>query len=282
MLTVLAMVAFAANSVLCRAALQDNAIDATSFTLLRLGSGALALALIATIRGARLRSQKPTPGAMFMLFAYALCFAFAYIELSTATGALILFGAVQLTMILIGLIQGNRPSKIAWAGSVLAVLGLIYLLLPGVDTPSLIGALLMAAAGIAWGFYSLYGKQAGDPVISTTWNFIGAFGLASAIYLISNALDVNLQLTSEGVILAILSGALASGVGYVIWYSALPQLSSITAASVQLSVPVIAAFGGTVFMSEAISARLVTASICVLGGIALVIVANTRSMVKES
>jgi drug/metabolite transporter (DMT)-like permease len=282
MLTVLAMVAFAANSVLCRAALQDNAIDATSFTLLRLGSGALALALIATIRGARLRSQKPVPGAMFMLFAYALCFAFAYIELSTATGALILFGAVQLTMILIGLIQGNRPSKIAWAGSVLAVLGLIYLLLPGVDTPSLIGALLMAAAGIAWGFYSLYGKQAGDPVISTTWNFIGAFGLASAIYLISNALDVNLQLTSEGVILAILSGALASGVGYVIWYSALPQLSSITAASVQLSVPVIAAFGGTVFMSEAISARLVTASICVLGGIALVIVANTRSMVKES
>jgi drug/metabolite transporter (DMT)-like permease len=282
MLTVLAMVAFAANSVLCRAALQDNAIDATSFTLLRLGSGALALALIATIRGARLRSQKPVPGAMFMLLAYALCFAFAYIELSTATGALILFGAVQLTMILIGLIQGNRPSKIAWAGSVLAVLGLIYLLLPGVDTPSLIGALLMAAAGIAWGFYSLYGKQAGDPVISTTWNFIGAFGLASAIYLISNALDVNLQLTSEGVILAILSGALASGVGYVIWYSALPQLSSITAASVQLSVPVIAAFGGTVFMSEAISARLVTASICVLGGIALVIVANTRSMVKES
>jgi drug/metabolite transporter (DMT)-like permease len=282
MLTVLAMVAFAANSVLCRAALQDNAIDATSFTLLRLGSGALALALIATIRGARLRSQKPVPGAMFMLFAYALCFAFAYIELSTATGALILFGAVQLTMILIGLIQGNRPSKIAWAGSVLAVLGLIYLLLPGVDTPSLIGALLMAAAGIAWGFYSLYGKQAGDPVISTTWNFIGAFGLASAIYLISNALDVNLQLTSEGVILALLSGALASGVGYVIWYSALPQLSSITAASVQLSVPVIAAFGGTVFMSEAISARLVTASICVLGGIALVIVANTRSMVKES
>jgi drug/metabolite transporter (DMT)-like permease len=282
MLTVLAMVAFAANSVLCRAALQDNAIDATSFTLLRLGSGALALALIATIRGARLRSQKPTPGAMFMLFAYALCFAFAYIELSTATGALILFGAVQLTMILIGLIQGNRPSKIAWAGSALAVMGLIYLLLPGVDTPSLIGALLMATAGIAWGFYSLYGKQAGDPVISTTWNFIGAFGLASAIYLISNALDVNLQLTSEGVILALLSGALASGVGYVIWYSALPQLSSITAASVQLSVPVIAAFGGTVFMSEAISARLVIASICVLGGIALVIVANTRSMVKGS
>jgi len=220
------------------------------------------------------------PGAIIMLFVYALCFAFAYIELSTATGALILFGSVQLTMILIGLIQGNRPSKAAWAGSALAVLGLIYLLLPGVETPSFGGALLMATAGIAWGLYSLYGKQAGDPVISTAWNFIGAFVLAASIFLISYALDVNTKLTSEGVILAIFSGALASGVGYVIWYAALPKLSSITAASVQLSVPVIAAFGGTVFMSEAISARLVIASICILGGIALVIAANTRSRVN--
>ena len=246
MLTALAMVAFAANSVLCRAALQDNAIDATSFTLLRLGSGALALALIASIKGAKLRSQKPDHGAIFMLFVYALCFAFAYIELSTATGALILFASVQLTMILFGLVQGNRPSKGAWAGSALAVMGLIYLLLPGVETPSLIGAFMMAIAGIAWGLYSLYGKQAGDPVISTTWNFIGAFVLAGLIYLVVSALDVNTHLTSEGVIPAILSGALASGVGYVIWYAALPHLSSITAASVQLSVPVIAAFGGTV------------------------------------
>ena len=282
MLTALAMVAFAANSVLCRAALQDNAIDATSFTLLRLGSGALALMLIASIKGAKLRSQKPAPGAIFMLFVYALCFAFAYIELSTATGALILFAAVQLTMILIGLIQGNRPSKGAWAGSTLAVMGLIYLLLPGVETPSLIGALLMAIAGIAWGIYSLYGKQAGDPVITTTWNFIGAFVLAGFIYLVFSALDVNTHLTSEGVIPAIVSGALASGVGYVIWYAALPHLSSITAASVQLSVPVIAAFGGTVFVSEAITARLVIASICILGGIALVIAANTRSRVNGS
>ncbi len=280
MLTALAMVAFAANSVLCRAALQENAIDATSFTLLRLGSGALALVLIATLKGVRLRSQKPAPGAIFMLFVYALCFAFAYIELSTATGALILFGAVQLTMVLIGLRQGNKPSKVAWAGSALAVMGLIYLLLPGVETPSLSGALLMATAGIAWGLYSLHGKRAADPVISTAWNFIGAFALAASLYLISHALDVNTQLTSEGVILAILSGALASGVGYVIWYAALPQLSSITAASVQLSVPVIAAFGGTVFMSETVSARLVIASICILGGIALVIVANTRSRVN--
>jgi len=282
MLTALAMVAFAANSVLCRAALQDNAIDATSFTLLRLGSGALALMLIASIKGAKLRSQKPAPGAIFMLFVYALCFAFAYIELSTATGALILFAAVQLTMILIGLVQGNRPSKAAWAGSALAVMGLIYLLLPGVETPSLIGAFMMAIAGTAWGVYSLYGKLAGDPVISTTWNFIGAFVLAGFIYLVFSALDVNTHLTSEGVIPAIFSGALASGVGYVIWYAALPHLSSITAASVQLSVPVIAAFGGTVFVSEAITARLVIASICILGGIALVIAANTRSRVNGS
>lgn len=282
MLTALAMVAFAANSVLCRAALQDNAIDATSFTLLRLGSGALALMLIASIKGAKLRSQKPAPGAIFMLFVYALCFAFAYIELSTATGALILFAAVQLTMILIGLVQGNRPSKAAWAGSALAVMGLIYLLLPGVETPSLIGAFMMAIAGTAWGVYSLYGKLAGDPVITTTWNFIGAFVLAGFIYLVFSALDVNTHLTSEGVIPAIVSGALASGVGYVIWYAALPHLSSITAASVQLSVPVIAAFGGTVFVSEAITARLVIASICILGGIALVIAANTRSRVNGS
>jgi drug/metabolite transporter (DMT)-like permease len=280
MLTALAMVAFAANSVLCRAALQEDAIDATSFTLIRLGSGAFALVLIALIKGARLRLQKPVPGAIFMLFVYALCFAFAYIELSTATGALILFGAVQLTMILIGLAQGNRPSKAAWAGSALAVLGLIYLLLPGVETPSLPGALLMAAAGTAWGLYSLYGKLAGDPVISTTWNFVGAFVLVGLVYLASDALGVNTRLTSEGVILAILSGVLASGVGYVIWYAALPHLSSITAASVQLSVPVIAAFGGTVFVSEAISARLVIASICILGGIALVIAANTRFRVN--
>ena len=282
MLTALAMVAFAANSVLCRVALQDNAIDATSFTLLRLGSGALVLMLIASIKGAKLRSQKPAPGAIFMLFVYALCFAFAYIELSTATGALILFAAVQLTMILIGLVQGNRPSKAAWAGSALAVMGLIYLLLPGVETPSLIGAFMMAIAGTAWGVYSLYGKLAGDPVITTTWNFIGAFVLAGFIYLVFSALDVNTHLTSEGVIPAIVSGALASGVGYVIWYAALPHLSSITAASVQLSVPVIAAFGGTVFVSEAITARLVIASICILGGIALVIAANTRSRVNGS
>jgi len=251
-LTVLAMTAFAGNSLLCRQALKRTPIDAASFTFIRILSGAVALWLVVVLRKGT-RPKAGTWASALALFAYAAAFSFAYISLSAGTGALLLFGAVQATMIIWGLSRGERLRTRQWLGLALAVGGLVALLFPGLSAPPINGALLMLCAGIAWGFYSLRGKGAGDPATTTAGNFLRAVVFASA-----------------------LSGAIASGVGYVIWYSALPGLKAASAATVQLSVPVLAAAGGILFLGESITLRFLLASIAVLGGIAIVVTENTQ------
>jgi drug/metabolite transporter (DMT)-like permease len=272
LLTVTAMLAFAANSLLCRLALQHASIDPASFSSIRLVCGAATLVAILRLR-APVSSKRPADWlAVVMLFAYAAFFSFAYVSLPAGTGALILFGAVQLTMFSAGWHSGERFTAVAWLGLVLAAAGLVYLVLPGVQAPPLHGAVLMAIAGIAWGVYSLRGRGATDPLAATASNFVRAAPFALALNLL---LAANAHANTAGVMLAIASGALTSGVGYVIWYAALRHLSAMRAATVQLSVPLIAAFGGVLLLSEAITPRLALACIAILGGIALVLVAKS-------
>ena len=266
-MTSLAMIAFAGNSLLCRQALKHTNIDAASFTCVRIISGALALWLIVRLRHGTNRTTGSWPSAL-ALFAYAAAFSYAYVSLPAATGALLLFGAVQTTMIGYGLWNGERPGLQQSTGLVCAFGGLAGLLLPGVSAPPLPGCLLMLAAGAAWGIYSLRGKGAGDPTQVTAGNFLLAAPMALALSVVSFPW---MSLDGSGVCYAIASGALASGVGYAIWYSALRGLTATSAASVQLSVPVIAAAGGIVFLGESITWRLLIASAAILGGIALVI-----------
>ncbi|HZT05172.1 MAG TPA: DMT family transporter [Steroidobacteraceae bacterium] len=265
--TVLALVAFAGNSLLCRAALAHTHIDAASFTTGRLLSGTVVLSCLVWLRrGARVgRGNWPSA---FALFAYAAGFSFSYLHLTAAAGALLLFGAVQTTMIGFGLWSGERLRLLQIAGLILACAGLIGLLLPGLSAPPLTGALLMLGAGIAWGVYSLRGKGAGDPLKVTAGNFTRALPMAVALSL---ALLPRTSLDPGGIGYAFLSGALASGVGYAIWYTALPSLTSTTAATVQLSVPILAAAGGVFFLGEAFTLRLLIASVAIIGGIALVV-----------
>ena len=269
--TSLAMLAFAGNSLLCRAALAQTSIDAASFTSLRLVSGAITLWLIVHFR----RGGSVKAGnwiSALALFAYAAGFSFAYISLSTATGALLLFGAVQITMIGYGLLKGERLSRLQSLGLLFACTGLLVLFLPGITSPPITGALIMLVAGIAWGIYSIRGKAPGDPISVTAGNFLRAVPMC---ILLSLLLLKNTPLDNSGVWLAILSGALASGIGYAIWYTALPLLDATVASIVQLSVPVIAAFAGVVFLYEPISMRLWVATILIIGGIALVIKMKT-------
>lgn len=273
-LTSLAMLAFAGNSLLARAALAETTIDAASFTAIRLVSGAVALSVILA-----LRSGLPTgrtagnwPSAI-ALFAYAACFSFAYVGLRTATGALLLFGAVQVTMIGWGLWAGERFSARQWLGLLLASAGLVGLLLPGLSAPPLPSACLMLAAGVAWGVYSVRGRGARDPLAVTAGNFLRASlpaALLSAMLLPSSSVD------TAGAAYAIASGALTSGFGYAIWYTALRGLTATVAATVQLSVPLIAAGLGALLLGEAITLRLTVASVVILGGIALVILRPDR------
>jgi len=270
LLTALAMLAFAGNSILCRLALKNTAIDPASFTSIRLLSGALVLGLLIIMRS----RNSPTPKlsgswlSAFALFIYAAAFSFAYVSLTAATGALILFGAVHITMIGYGLYKGERPGVLQVMGIVLAFGGLIALMLPGLSAPSLAGAALMGLAGIAWGVYSLRGRGAGDPAQITAGNFLRAvpFALLLSLVLFSKA-----KFDISGVLYAVASGALASGVGYALWYAVLPVLKNTVAASVQLSVPVIAAFGGVLLISEPLTLRLTLTSVAILGGIAMVI-----------
>jgi drug/metabolite transporter (DMT)-like permease len=267
-LTALAMIAFAGNSLLCRLALKHTGIDAASFTSIRIVSGALALWLIVLVRGGARGASGSWPSA-FALFAYAAGFSFAYVSLSAGAGALLLFGAVQATMISYGLWVGERLRWRQTAGLVFAFGGLVGLLLPGLSAPPLEGSLLMIAAGVAWGVYSLRGRGIGDPTRVTSGNFLRATSFTAVLSLAMlpwAAIDV------PGVWYAIASGALASGVGYAIWYTALRGLKATSAATVQLSVPVIAAVGGVIFLSEMVTLRLLIAAIAILGGITLVVV----------
>lgn len=267
LLTVLTMIAFAGNSLLCRVALKQTNIHAASFSAVRLISGAVVLWLVARLFRAS-RSGRGNWLSAVALFAYAACFSFAYTSVSAGTGALLLFGAVQATMIGYGLWKGQRLCALQLVGLALALGGLIGLLLPGLSAPPLMGSILMLAAGLAWGIYSLRAKGAGDPTRVTAGNFVLTVPLA--LVLVAFTGD-SVGLDGSGIGYAVASGALASGMGYAIWYSVLPSLQAASAATIQLSVPIIAAFGGVVFLGESLTPRLLFASIAILGGIALVI-----------
>jgi len=263
--TVAALVAFAANSLLCRAALGGHAADAASFTLVRLASGAAVLLLLCRGAGGARGGSWPSAAA---LFAYAAGFSFAYLSLSAGVGALLLFGAVQVTMIGWGIARGERPPPPVWAGLVLALGGLVYLSLRGARVPSPGGTALMLGAGAAWGIYSLRGRRSGPPLLATADNFRRAAPMAAALWVVL-VLAGRFHLSGVGTMLAVASGAITSGLGYVAWYAALPHLSAARAAVLQLSVPVIAAAGGVMLLGEVLTARLVIAGTAILAGIAL-------------
>lgn len=272
LLTALAMLAFAGNSLLCRAALRNSELDPSSFTAIRLISGALTLALLVV-----LRRQGPLRGdwlSALALFVYAAAFSFAYIELDAGSGALVLFGAVQASMIGYGWLRGERLSGLQWLGLGLAIGGLVYLLLPGASAPPLLSGGLMIIAGIAWAAYSLRGRGTQDPLAATAGNFLRSL---PALLPLAWLFHEQLSWDSRGALYAVASGALASGVGYAIWYAALPHLRALQAASVQLSVPVIAALMGAAVLGERIDPRLALASLAVLGGIALILLSRNRA-----
>ena len=265
------MVAFAANSLLCRAALRQTEIDAATFTLIRLVSGALTLCLL--VRGRRAIVNGNWLSAL-ALFVYAGAFSLAYLTLTAGTGALLLFGAVQATMIMAGLWAGERLRLWQGLGLALALGGLVILLLPGLAAPPLGGAMLMLSAGVAWGIYSLRGRGVKDPTGATAGNFLRAAPLGLLLYLLSQG---GLPYDA-GALYAVASGALASGLGYAVWYTALRDLSATRAATVQLSVPVIAGVGGIVLLGEPLTWRLLLASATILGGIALVVYGKQRAV----
>lgn len=270
--TAVAMAAFAGNSLLCRLALQQGTIDAASFTSVRLASGALFLAWLLHRRA---RPQRGNWLSALALWAYAAAFSFAYLGLSAATGALILFGCVQLTMTGTGLVRGERLHGTQWLGLVLAFAGIVYLLLPGVAAPQGHSAWLMAAAGVAWGVYSLRGRGSSDALADTAGNFVRSVLPALAVSALVLAWQP-IHAEPQGLLLALASGALTSGAGYAVWYSVLPRLAATQAATVQLCVPVLAAVGGVIFLGEALSLRLVVAAGVVLAGVGLVTLYRRR------
>ena len=272
LLTTFALIAFAANSVICRMALGEAAIDPASFSTIRLATGAVVLWLIVkTSPGVKADKHPGSWWSAAMLFLYAVAFSFAYVSLNAGMGALILFGTVQATMITAGLLKGERPHVLAWCGLLVALAGLVYLVLPGLEAPSFSGAALMTVAGFAWGVYSLRGLGITNPVAVTADNFIGSAPLAVVVSLI---LLPSLKLSSGGVLLAALSGGLTSGIGYVVWYAALRHLSATRAAMLQLLVPIIAAAGGVLLLSERVTLRLILAGILIIGGVGLTLKAK--------
>lgn len=269
------MLAFAGNSLLCRAALGPQLIDAASFTTLRLLSGAVVLLLLARVLPASRAAPSPRDWiAALVLFGYAIAFSFAYTLLTAGIGALILFGTVQATMFVAGLRAGERFGPVAWCGVAIAVAGVAWLVAPGVSAPDPLGALLMAAAGIGWGAYSLRGRRLGDPVRMNADSFLRSLPLAVA----ASVLLVGIRhVTPEGAALAVASGALTSGIGYILWYAALQGLTATRAAVIQLSVPAIAAVGGVAFLLEPVSWRLVLSSVAILGGIGMTLTRRARA-----
>jgi len=278
-LTALALIAFAANSVLCRLALDGGLMDAASFTEIRLLSGALMLGLIFTLQKNKMYKTQTLKAsgswlASLMLFIYAVTFSYAYIALDIATGALILFAAGQITLILAALFLGSRLSLLEWSGLLLAFIGFVYLMLPSATTPSWSGFVLMSISGVAWGFYTLMGKGSTHPLADTTSNFMRSIPMLGVLLLFSFEY---MQLGGLGLFYAVLSGAIASGLGYTIWYMALENLKMIHAAVVQLFVPVLAAVGGYMVMNEDITLRLFIASAIILSGILLVILQRNKA-----
>jgi drug/metabolite transporter (DMT)-like permease len=275
--TSFALVAFAFNSILCRLALRGEEADAAGFTLVRLVSGAVTLLVISYFFGwSRVGSPRGfvsniklgSWASAFFLFAYAICFSFAYLGLTAATGALVLFGSVQLTMVAVSIFRGERPRTLEWLGLAIAFGGLVYLVFPGLAAPPLQASLLMAAAGTAWGFYTLRGRGSGDPLADTTGNFVRSVPMIAiaAIPFLSQV-----HLSGRGMLLAVASGAVASGIGYTVWYAALKHHTATRAAVLQLAVPLIAAAGGILLLDESATLRIAVAAALILGGIALTI-----------
>ncbi|WP_394168579.1 DMT family transporter [Saccharospirillum alexandrii] len=276
-LTLLALLAFAANSVLCRLALGTLSIDAASFTAVRLVSGALTLVVILALRHRQERLSALVlagswRGAGF-LWLYAASFSFAYVQLDTATGALLLFGTVQLTMIITSLLRGERLTGLEWLGLWMAVGGFLYLIVPGLTAPTRLGFMLMVISGIAWGFYTLNGRGSSQPLADTAGNFVRAAPFALLLYL---PFTDSILISSHGFWLAVASGALASGIGYALWYSVLPALSGIQASVLQLSVPILAAVGGAVIVLEPLTTQLLIATGLLLGGIGVFLTGRAK------
>jgi drug/metabolite transporter (DMT)-like permease len=284
--TVVALCGFAANSLLCRKALGAGQIDAASFTALRLAAGAVALLALASATSAKAsKSAKSVRSAgsfvsALSLFLYAIAFSIAYLRIGAGVGALVLFGAVQTTMIGWGLLRGERPSKLEWIGVLVAIGGLAALTLRGAQAPDLEGVALMAAAGAAWGVYSLRGRRAGAPLLSTAGNFLLAapLGLGAVVAWLALA---SLHVSLAGAMLAVISGAVTSGLCYAVWYSVLPRLSATRAAIVQLSVPALTALGAVLFLNESVTARLLGSGLAILGGVAMAVLGR-RTAVQRS
>lgn len=273
-LTLFAMLAFAGNSLLCRIALKQTAIDPTTFVAIRIVSGALMLWGVLALRRQSARLEGTWAGALALL-AYAMAFSYAYTHIPAGTGALLLFGAIQVSMILYGLAIGERLSPLQCAGMALAVSGLVALMLPSADAPPVFYGFLMILSGVAWSVYSLLGRGAKNPAAATAGNFIRAAPVALAL-LLAQFVASHVRIDAAGAGYAVASGAVTSGLGYILWYAALKQLNVTRAATVQLSVPVLAALGGTLFLDEPLTALLVTASALVLAGVSLVIAAKRR------
>ncbi len=275
----LALVAFAANSVLCRLALGPRAIDAATFSTIRLTTGAATLVAIDVWRRRRTFALGGSWLSAACLFLYAVPFSFAYLSLTAGTGALVLFGAVQVTMLLAALRAGERPQPLQWLGLAMAICGLIYLVLPGLAAPPPIGAALMTVAGIGWGLYSLRGRGASNPLANTTGNFVRAVPLVSAV---SVGTLARLHAEPSGVALAAASGIFASGLGYVVWYAALRHMTATRSAVVQLAVPILAAGGGVAFLAETVTLRLVVSAVLVLGGILAALAGREQPRAAET
>jgi drug/metabolite transporter (DMT)-like permease len=278
-----ALIGFAANSLLCRAALGAGSIDAWSFTAVRLGAGALTLALLTRAVSGQSARGAGSAGSALALWAYAAAFSLAYLRLSTGVGALVLFGAVQATMIGWGLVRGARASALEWVGLAVALGGLVVLTLPGASTPDAdrLGLALMALAGIAWGVYSLRGRSNRSPIAATSDNFALSVPLALGA-LLFGILFAELHASTRGVLLALASGALASGLGYCLWYTALPFLSAMRAALVQLLVPVLAAVAGIVVLDERPTVRLAIAAPLILCGVACAVLGRARQRARPA
>lgn len=281
--TVIALIAFAANSLFCRMALAEGYIDAWNFTIIRLISAAACLGIIIAVHTQYLKLNRSLDGATVKekgswlsstsLVIYALCFSIAYVELDTGTGALILFSAVQLTMIGWGIYKKEQLSALQWLAFIVAVAGFIYLMLPSAAMPSLSAATLMAISGSAWGVYSIRGKSCVSPLRATGFNFIRSLVAVPILLLV--AMSRLIEISMQGILLACASGAIASGVGYSIWYMAMPLLKNTQAAIIQLCVPVLAAVLGVVFLSEQLTLEFVIASSVILGAV-LVFILNKK------